>query len=254
MNNKLTKTLLASAAMALFGAVASIQAATPMAPGDVLTTFSPLGSLYSGYSVVGAQQNVPVTGFSTVDVNNNITGLYLASAVITGDASVNPGGLTFLFAAGNTFDSSSNLGITSLILSGFAGQAVSVDFYNYSPFSVPPDFIERSDSTDNGNQLLLGFTAGDPIGPPIFAGQFSWVLAVYTNATDFVTSAPETFGVTAFASTSGAGHPLPGVAGDEVTAGSFGYAPKPVPDSGSTGALLGLGVLSCAAAGLKRKK
>jgi len=238
MKKKLLQTSILAVTFALIGAVSSVYAnPATLAAGQTipLVTFATDPYAVPTWVSGGAPIAPLVTDYGS--------DLVVASGVAAGSAGINPGGLTFYYEAANYTAASAGVGITAFVISGFANLAVSIDVFNFAPY-IAPDWVARS---ADGNDITFAFlpVSSGPPGPPIFAGQISQVFALYTDATDF-TIAADQVGVTLFDS----GAPI----SSEVLEASTAFAPSvPVPETGATAMLLGLGMLTLAARNLRRK-
>ena len=155
------------------GAISTLVADPLLPSGAVMAPF--IGSLTSG-SVVASD----LSSFAASTVSGQV-GVTVLSGVGT-----NPlGGLTFVYEVMN-LSTSGTEGITSFGLDGWAGVDMDIVtgdsfFFSSGGTGVEEGFTYR---TPDGNSILFDFPPGSS-EPPIFAGEKSWQLIVYTNATAF---------------------------------------------------------------------
>jgi hypothetical protein len=249
MNNQFSKTLLATAFTLTLGlgssAFAAYQGTVALAPGGEV--------LYDSGPTSGGE-----TGSHLVTSTEAITGVdgyvgTLSSYVLSGTS-----GLTFVYEVTNDSAVSANLGITEMLLQGFAGVDIKVAM-GTNLFSTPtgsegpyllinPDTLDRSDSSDLGDSLYYYFTPGVTHGPPIFSDQSSFQMIVYTNASQY-TVGTGLLAVDLFDAN-----------GNEVTEAGVSdaldiYTPiapvSSVPESGTTAMLVGLALIPL---GLAKKR
>jgi hypothetical protein len=257
MNNKLPKILIASAALSLLGAGTSLVAAgTPINVGDTLPDFT--NSDPTSMTLPSASDPKLTSWVSSADTG--IDG-YMGSYVLTGN-SYGANDLTFVYQFKNTSPADSLQGVSFLVLNGFSDSlslsiALGNTVYDNSPTSpifdsnfVLPKWVSRP----GGDQLWFAFPP-DVIAPPIFGGENSFQLVVYTNATNFTDTQVANVITDRFTSTD----PLTGDYDannpNHLDGGTAGIlAPSTVPENGSTAILVGLGLVSFSLARFKRKQ
>ncbi len=142
-------------------------------------------------------------------------------------------------------------GITSLFVNGFAGAGVAVGEGIFGSPGVVPDITRRD---GDPNAIQFWYPAHETPTPPIYAGQYSNQLWVFTNAENYAVGSTVIVNTLA----TNARHPLGydlGIldAPPITTVQAFTVAPSSVPDGASTFSLLvicGIVVLC----GVRRRK
>lgn len=196
-------------------------AADTLNPGDSI--FAPAPELILPPSILMSD----IVDFTAGGVNGKL-GVY-----VLGDFSANPyHGLTFVYELKNVGSSASD-GLTSLELGGWAGLNVAVtqrDTLYFSPSSSPVLPLDFNRSPGSGSTIKIGFPP-DVNAPPIFSGESSYGLVIFTNATSWTTTSASitsaNFDTTVESSATV----------QTITASSS------VPDSGSTVGLLTFGII-----------
>ena len=158
----------------LFAAIGMVPTlrADPLVPGGSVDAPN-IGSLTSGTEVAS---NLGLFSSGTVDGQVGVK-------VLSGVTSNVLGGLTFVYEVANLSTSGSE-GLGNFAVAGWAGLSIDVvvgEGFFFTPNGAPVQqgFVTRS---LDGNSILFDFPPGDE-EPPIFAGQNSFQLIVYTNAT-----------------------------------------------------------------------
>jgi hypothetical protein len=233
MKNSSFKSSVFGAIFAATGMVSTL-VADPLLPGGAVEaaydgTFSLSGATYQ-VAALSSFQSGPITGQVGVSVWNNVA--------------TNPfglGSLTFVYEVA-TLTSNGTQGLTGFGIAGWAGVSTNVatggDFY-FTPSSTPVEEGWTTRSGD-GNSIWFDFPPGSS-EPPIFVGENSYQLIVYTNATAWTWG----FGTADGWDFDEFGAIVDGTYwADSDSSMKTLVAVSPVPDNGSTALLLGMGFMA----------
>ncbi len=211
--------------------------AADLTPGNGVSLLN-IGPLNTGYTSVASMPSTFTSG--------NVRGL-LGVKVLSGVTQNTLGGLTFVYEVQNN-SASGTEGITDFSLGGWAGVQTDVVYggnTNGSDFFFSPtntSFVSPGDANRSLNGDTIDFTfppvSVSASAPPIFAGQDSFQLIVFTDATAW-TNTSGTVTTNDF-DTSGSNQ-----ISDTTNTGSAATytAVASVPDSGMTALLLGIGLI-----------
>ncbi len=188
---------------------------------------------------------------SSTFTSGNVRGL-LGVEVLSGVTENTLGGLTFVYEVQNNSQSGTE-GITDFSLGGWAGVQTDVVYggntdgsgFFFSPTSTSFVSPEAANRSLNGDTIDFTFPPAPAINPPIFAGQDSFQLIVFTDATAW-TNTSGTVTTNDFDFNGNPINPNTGSAGTLTAVAS-------VPDGGTTALLLGFGLIALSFLAAQRK-